>query len=338
MKIERERLMQALEIVKPGLSTKEMIEQSTSFAFMGGRIVTYNDEISISHPIPEMDITGAVKADELYQLLNKIKAKEVSIAIVENELRIKAVKARAGITLQSEIQLPLEELGDIGKWKKCPALLRQAMQFTMFSCSTDNSKPKLTCVHVMKEGRVESCNNFRLTQFMLGEKVPIDDFLIPVNSVKALVGYNFTYMAQGQGWVHFKTDEDTIFSCRVFDEEYPDVSPLFDVPGEPFKLPATLLELLDKAAVFSKREHFLDEVVEITITADGKLKIRSQDDIGWFEEETAMGEGTWKDLTITINPTFLKDVLTQDAPCIVTDTRMKFTGENWEHVVALVKK
>ena len=67
MKVNKEKLRQALEIVRPGLANKEVIEQATSFAFMDGRVVTYNDEISISHPVEGIEIEGAVKADQLYQ-------------------------------------------------------------------------------------------------------------------------------------------------------------------------------------------------------------------------------------------------------------------------------
>ena len=48
MKINKKELQEALERVKPGLASRELIEQSTSFAFMRDRVVTYNDEISIS--------------------------------------------------------------------------------------------------------------------------------------------------------------------------------------------------------------------------------------------------------------------------------------------------
>ena len=72
MKINKVELQEALEKVKPGLASRELIEQSTSFAFMGDRVVTYNDEISISHPVKNLDVTGAVKAQTLYAFLNKI--------------------------------------------------------------------------------------------------------------------------------------------------------------------------------------------------------------------------------------------------------------------------
>lgn len=335
MKIEKAQLIRALEIVKPGLSNKEMIEQATSFAFMGGRVVTYNDEISISHPVAEMDITGAVKADELYQLLGKIKQKEVSFEMDDNEVRITAGKARAGITLQQEIRLPLDEIGETGKWKRVPKNLKDAMRFAMFSCGRDMSRPVLTCLHVTGS-HVESCDNFRLTRSALESELPVKEFLIPASSVKDLLNYDFIAVAEGTGWIHFKTKESTVFSCRVFEDEYPKVDGLLKVSGHSFAFPASLDEALKRAAVFSKRDSVIDEKVVVSIQKS-VLKIRSEDESGWFEEDVALAaDSKVDDVEFAINPGFLSDMLARQTTCELAKDRMKFIGEGWEHVVMLL--
>lgn len=335
MKIEKEQLIKALEIVKPGLANKEMIEQATSFAFMGGRVVTYNDEISVSHPVADMDITGAVKADELYQLLGKIKQKEVSFEMTDNEVRITAGKARAGITLQQEIRLPLEEIGETGKWKRVPKNLKEAMRFAMFSCGRDLSRPVLTCLHIT-DSHVESCDNFRLTRYDLESKLPVNEFLIPASSVKDLLNYDFVAVAEGTGWIHFKTKEATVFSCRVFEDSYPKVDALLKVSGSSFALPTGLDEALKRASVFSKRDSIVDEKVVVGIHKN-VLKIRSEDESGWFEEEVELGKDSKvDDVEFAINPGFLSDMLARQTTCELSKDRMKFIGEGWEHVVVLL--
>ena len=60
--MNREDILEALEIVKPGLASKEHIEQSTCFAFKNGKVMTFNDEISVSHPVEGLDgLEGAIK-------------------------------------------------------------------------------------------------------------------------------------------------------------------------------------------------------------------------------------------------------------------------------------
>ena len=61
MKINREELLNQLESVLPGLSTREIIEQSSCFVFMNKEVITYNDEISCSHK-SRLDIEGAIVA------------------------------------------------------------------------------------------------------------------------------------------------------------------------------------------------------------------------------------------------------------------------------------
>ena len=48
MKINRMNLLNVLESVHPGLSKRDMVEQSACFVFQGGRVITFNDEIACS--------------------------------------------------------------------------------------------------------------------------------------------------------------------------------------------------------------------------------------------------------------------------------------------------
>lgn len=335
MKINKQELIEALDIVRPGLASKEMLEQTTSFAFMGGRIVTYNDEISISHPIKDLNLTGAIKAEELYKLLSKMKDDKLEITVNGPEIHVKSGKSKAGFTLQEKVLLPLEEIGEQGEWKKIPDNLLACMRFAMFSCGKDMSEPKFTCVNVRKDGCIESCDNMRVTRSK-ANKLPKDmsTFMVPAISVRELVKYEMTKMAEGQGWVHFKNDAGTIFSCRIFEkDEFPNVSKLLQVKGASIKLPKTIGDVLDRAAVFAKRDHALDENVTITL-GNNKMKVKGQNSTGWFEEECNV---RYKDQPISfiINPSFLKEILSHVQTCTLGKDRMKFEGDDWEHVVSL---
>ncbi len=337
IKVLKSELIKALEVVKPGLANKELIEQATSFAFMGDRVVTYNDEISISHPVPDLDITGAVKAEELYQLLGKLKTDEVTFEVAENEVRITSGRAKAGIVLQQEIRLPLEELGSFDKWKRVPKNLKEAFKFTMFSAAKDMSRPVLTCLNVTDE-YVESCDNLRLTRYQLNGALPVDGFLIPASSVRDLIRYDFSAIAATEGWVHFKTKEGTVFSTRIFEDQYPNVEHLLDMEGESFELPKGLDDVLKRAEVFAKRPNILDEQVVVRLTPK-ELSIRSEDTTGWFEEKLALDKGAAapsKEVEFAINPGSLNDMYKRQPACELAPDRMKFAGEGWEHVVALL--
>lgn len=337
MKINKSDLLTALETVKPGLASKETtIEQSTSFAFMSDKVVTYNDEISISHPVQGLEITGAVNANELYTLLSKLKKEEIEIEVNESELLLHCGRAKAGLTFQSEIKLPLDDMGSVGKWKKIPEDLLHAMSFAMGSTVKDSTQPVLMCVHVNKEGFVEASDSFRISKIMI-ESLPINTFLIPSTSVGKIIKLNPIKIAEGDGWVHFKTEEETVISCRTFaDDTFPDTTPFLKVKGKQITLPERTKDILDRATVFCKGDGLNGESVEITLQ-ENVFHVKSQSESGWFEEECKM-KYAGEPIEFSISPSMLKDILVETLTCSISENSLKFEGDNWIYVTALKNK
>lgn len=332
--MKRQELLDALELVRPGLAKEEVIEQTTFFAFAGGNVLTYNDEISISHPVKGLvELEGAVKAEELYQLLGKLDKEDLELGEGEGELLVKAGKTRAGIALQKEIKLPLEEIGGKGKWKKLPEEFLDAIKFTMFSCSKDTSRPVLTCINVREDGIIESTDNFRLTRYQLGGKIPVKSFLLISSSAKDLIKYDINQIAEGDSWIHFKSGKGTVFSCRTFLDDYPSLDELLKVKGAKLEIPKGVDDSLKRAAIFSKRENELEEEALISFEK-GKLKVRGQGPTGWLEEELDI-KYKGKKVTISVNPHFLQAILPKVTECVLAEGSMKFEGEDWVHLVAL---
>lgn len=333
MKINKNELKTALEIVKPGLANKEIIEQSASFAFVKGRVVTFNNEISVSHPIEGLDIEGAIQAEELYKFLGKIKTEEIDIFIKEEEIILKSGRSTAGFTLMSKVLLPLdEELSEKGKWKPIPENLVKALDFSSMSCSTDMSNPKLTCVHVNnEEGYVESCDNYRITRYIVKD-IPVHTFLIPATSVKTITKLKPIKIAEGKGWIHFKTEQNTIISCRILKETFVNTSQFFKSlkKGIKITLPETLEEVIEKAIIFVKGKQNGDEVIDINIS-NKKLTVESKSEKGWFKETlpiTYDGE----DISFPITPYLLQDILSETKDCILLDNLLFFKGTDWTYL------
>ena len=334
MKIQKQKLIEALEIVKPGLANQEVIEQSTSFAFLKDRVVTYNDKISISHPLEGMEIEGAIEADKFYALLNKIKKDEIEIVLNGNEIQLLSGRAKAGMTLQAEITLPLDqELSKKGKWFDLPEKFNRLLKFAMSSASRNNAQPLLKCVFVDKNGYINSSDNYRITSCNLGVELPIKSFLIPASTVSTVVKLDPTQIAEGNGWIHFKTEEGTIISCRIYEEAYPDVTKHLKIKGIKIEFPKSIDEVLERAGVFAKRDSFLDENVNISMK-DDKIKISAKAESGWFEETLNMryaGEAVSFDIT----PYLLKDILKETLVCTLGEGKLVFEGSDWKYLSAL---
>ena len=334
MKVNNLKLQEALEIVKPGLANRDSIEQATSFAFIKGHVVTYNDEISISHPVEGLELEGAVSTDILYPLLLKIKQEEIEIEIKENEILIYAGKAKAGLALQSEIKLPLEEeIAQKGKWKELPKDFVKFINFAIPSCARDSSRATLTSVHITKEGFIEASDNFRLTQCHMETEMPTKNFLLPADSAMQVVKLNPIKIAEGKGWIHFQTKQGTVISCRIFEEAFPDVSSLLKMQGIKLILPKTMEEILDRAMVVAKRDKFTEEDVTIDLE-DKKLKISAEADSGWITEEVAL-RYSGEPIHFNITPYLLKGILAETQECELTKSKIKFEGTGWVYISAL---
>jgi len=337
MQINKKDLQEALEIVKPGLANREVIEQTTSFAFMEERVVTYNNEISISHPIKDLKIKGAIQADKLYALLSKVKKDIIDITTEGNEIILSSGRMKAGLTLQSEIKLPLEDIPKIKEgWKDLPENFIKCLRFAMSACGKDMSRPILTCVHINKNGYMEASDNLRIIQCRLSSELPVKTFLIPASAAVDVVKLNPIRIAKEQeGWVHFQTEMGTIISCRIFGKDkYVSTSSRMEVKQEQeIIFPGIIQEVLDRAIVFAKRDYILDEIIEISLE-NRRLKLRSFFDEGWFEEEINI-RYTGDPISFSITPYLLKDILSESSKCIISKEKIKFEGDDWIYVATL---
>ena len=337
MKISRIELLEALEKVKPGLANKELIEQSTSFAFIGDRVVTYNDEISVSHPVEGLEnMKGAIKAKALYEFLARVKDEEIEIEQEENQVVIKAGRSKAGLVFEQEIRLPLEEVGEIGKWMKLPEDFVDALRLCFPACSDDMSRPILTCVNI-RDDKVEASDSFQIIQYQLKNKMPAD-FLIPASSVKELIKYDIQEVSIGENWVHFRTSEGTIFSCRTVEGEFPDVERFLDIEGEEFTFPEDMRETLNRANVFAKKETHISTIPTVKVIAkNGELILSARNEYGWFEEKLKIQHEDVK-FSFSIGIEFLISLFDKLKTCKISDNKIGFAGDSWKHVIAIMSE
>lgn len=335
MKINRVELINILSAVKPGLATEERIEQSTSFVFQNGRVVTYNDEVAVSHPV-NMDIEGAISAKEFLALLSKLKDDSVELTVSGSELRVNGKKARAGIKMIAEIALPINEIQEPKTWEPLPEGFAEAIKFCIFSCSKDLTSPALTCLHVHKD-KIESCDNFRITIRYLDASYFNEAILLPASAAKDLINYNVTEYAKVGGWLHFRTKADTVFSCRTYgDLEYPNLERFLEIDGGALKFPEDTKESLARAGIFSTSGAGKGEERVKIVLSDGLMVVHGEGDTGWFEESSRV-RYKGGDTHFEITPSFLEVVLSLTDEATVGNDRLKFEGDNFVHVVSLLE-
>ena len=336
--ISKKQLQEALEIVKPGLANNEIIEQATSFAFIDGRVVTYNDELSLSCPVEGLNIQGAIKADELYQILRKLTKDELEVESSKNSVIIKVGQSKTTLLFEEEIKLPLDEINAKKKWQKIPdpEKFLKFIKFAMGGCANDLSYPILTCVHINKNGIIEGSDSFRIVQCDLGSKLPINTILLPASSAKELIKINPQEIAKGsEGWVHFRSGE-VIMSCRIFEGEYPDTSDHLAMgKGIKFKFPDGIVSMIERAWIFAKRPDMLEEGIELSIK-DNKLKVFAKSDSGKYDE-FAKVDYSGKPLEFTIIPYLLMDILRETKSVRIDKSKLMFESKDkdWKYLSVL---
>lgn len=332
MKIKKDNLIKALQLVMPGISQTSTGQESCFIFTEEGYVVAYNDEIFCSHPI-EVDFTGAVPAKEFLSLLNKTTKAEIELKAQKGTLEIKG-SGKAGLRLEDKITLPINEMGlpEEEDWLELPETFCEAVKFCLFTCSKDATKPILTCLHVFND-YVESSDNHRITrhQMKVAKKGYMKELLIPFNAAKNLVNLDLESYAVTEGWLHFKTNQDIVFSCRVFEDDFPDFDEFLDVEGEEIEFPKNLNEILDRAAVMSNGER-----VTISID-DNEIEVSTKGDNGWFKEDTKIkyaGEA----IEFDIAPEFLKTILKSEGDIIIGKKMLLFEGKQFKHVAKLLQK
>lgn len=328
-------LLKALEWVKPGLANKEIIEQSTSFAFMGDRIVTYNDRVSISAHVPGLDLYGAIKAEELYKFLGRLKREEIELEMKDNQVHLKSGKAKAGINIHQKITLPIESNLDDIEWTVLPDDFGDALSLTYPACTKDMAKPKLLGVNVRGDGIIEASDTYQITQYDLQCEIDTEDFLILGTVVRDLCKYGVRKMGKSVGWRHFMTGNDrVIFSSRIFFDSFPDTSAWLADRGTDIILPKNLKESLELSSIFSKSAVEADDMIEIVIE-NKELIVRAENENGsWFEEPLKI-RYDGDPIKFSITPAFLITMLNKSNKCKINENVIMFSGDKWKHVLSL---
>lgn len=336
MIVKKEELLKALTTVKPGLGKNMIIDQVNHFAFLGDKVMTYNDEISLVCPLPEgVVLEGSVLADEFSAYLSKTKAAEIDIEVVGNEIQVTAGKSKAGFAFQEEINLPIIDF-DREDWQIIPENLCEQMTKAASVCGNDPMKPKLMSVCVTDDGYVLSADGFRaFVGKLTGEPVE-QTFQIPGTLVKDIVKINPIEMCIDEHWAMFRNDEGTMISSRVYFETFPDVGSVFPSESEltQITLPDNIDEILEKASIFNKQTEKIQEYIQVTL-GDNKIKLRSESIGSWFEEEANC---RYKDEPVQfgVAQMLLKDVLKESKVCgLSKHNSILFSGEDWKYLAML---
>lgn len=329
MKVNREELLKGIEAVLPGLSPRELIEQSSCVVFKNKKLVTFNDEISCSYAF-DIGIEGVVVALPLVNLLRKLKEDFVEITVEEGKLLVKGKGRRAVMRMDKEILLPIDSVENAGEWVSLPEKFIEGLKLVQSCAGKDDSQFVLTCVHIHPKW-IEACDNQQAGRYII--KTGFDSsVLVRRDSLKHIVSFDMTEVSETKNWIHFRNPTGLVLSCRRYVEEYPDLTPIVKVSGTHIQLPKGLIEATERAEVFSSA-NVSDNNVYIQVDA-GKVKIEGEGVFGNYKELKKVKYDGPK-LSFHVSPTLLKELVEKHSECQITEKCLKIEIGRFRYISVL---
>lgn len=332
-KVNRENLVHQLEAVRPGLSAKEIQEQTSCFAFRDGMVHTYNDELACSFKC-DLKIEGAVPSAPLLTLLSKMMDEEIDIDVEKDELRISGKRTKAGIRMDSKVVL--QSINIPKEWDPLPDDFIEAVKIVRECASKEESKFYATCVH-FTDRFIEATDFIQVIRYRFKKGLPIKkSFLIRKNSINHVATSDMTSMAESKDWVHFRNDGKLYLSCRRYEEDYPSeqIESILSVSGTPFQLPKGLREAVDRVWTFSSENADNDDVF-IELRAD-RLKVKGTGATGWAYD-TKKVKYSGEPVSFGIPPELLMEVTSRYHECEIAPGKLKINGGKYKYVTCLSK-
>lgn len=331
--VSRETLLHCLESSQAGLSPKEIIEQSNCFVFVGGDVLTYNDEIACRMASPLNGITGAVPSKNLLDILRKLKEDEVSVEMGEGEILIRGKGGRRSChRIDKEVTLPLDMVEAPKKWKPLHEDFAEAVKVVSRCAGRDESRFYSVCMHVTPDF-VEAFDDFQLCRW--GLPTPVKrPFLVRSSSVRHITALGMKEFSETASWVHFRNSVGLVMSCRRYTEteDFPDLSPFLKVDGVSVTLPKGLPEAIDRAKVFVE-EGTDSSLVKVSLKS-GRMSVRSEGVHGWYVEPKKVPYAG-PPMAFFVSPDLLSELVKSHNSCVLSESRLKVDTGSFEYVAVL---
>ncbi len=331
--MDRKELLRILENIKPGITSNDTTSLMAYFYFSGEDVISYNNKISVQYPL-KTDFSLFIKASDLHKILSKLTADTVTLSEKDNKLNIKCATLNADLaTVQDEetaarIETVKKSLKG-AEWKQLPTNFCEAILLCSLTASNSESEGTLTCVNVDGQDCISS-DNKRISHSIMD--TPVDQMFIRASEVKNLIGMNPMEYAIQKSWIHFKNDEGCIFSIIKTKGEYPEFLEFFEFEGNTIKLPKKIAEGMDIASIFTNDT---DPVVSVKISK-GAIFISVRSEAGTVKYRTKL-DYSGDDFTFSINPEFLKQMMSHSSYVTIGEGKTKITTEdgNYSMVTSL---
>ena len=331
--LNRAEFLQVLNRVQPGLSTRAFIEQSNCFIFYGGWVSTYNVEICCRAKtgLPKA-FEGAVLAAPLLKVLEAMPHDEISVDFTDDELLLnKTSRTKAGIRMQKEILLPVDDVTTPGRgeWRDLHPDFGDAVKKVVGAAGSNDEEFITVCVNVHPNW-IEACDRKQVARWTLDTGVT-EPFLVRASSLEHVVPFGLTQIGETDEWVHFR-NESLIFSCRRHLEEYWDLAPMLEFDGDPAEFPSGADKAAKMGGIFceTKKDKLICNMKR------GRLHVKGQSATGWASDDLDM-KYDGEEVEFAILPKMLIQLVANSKQCQIGGRKLCVSGDHWKYVTGLAE-
>ncbi len=327
--VNREEFLNQLESVRPGLSPKEIVEQSSCFVFRDGVVCAFNDEVACTAPC-DLDIEGAVRAAPLLAIVEKLSEDEIRIDQQKKEMIVRVKNQATGITMEEEVVLPIDSVDMPEKWRSLPKGFCHAISIVGSCASKDSQQYIATCIHLAPTW-LEATDDFQMARYPL-KKWRKDSVVVRAQSLASVIDSEVVEWGETDSWIHFRNAAGLIVSCRLSRVEFPNIGRHLEVSGESITLPGGLGDVVSKAEIFSE-SNIEKNSVSVRLKS-GRLRIKGEGVSGWYQGSRAV-KYDGPPMSFVISPKMLMDIAAHHNDCVVGDGKLKVDTGNYQYVACI---
>lgn len=276
---------------------------SNYFVFMDRKLYSHNFNLTVCYDLPDeiadINITGEVKASELYNTLNKFSKDEVSVAQADNTLTLKCGRAKANITIRecdygSAFRFAVKD----DAWIDVPADFVSA-----FSCRIPKNTSKCSGVYV-SGNYLYSTNSLHLARYQFKD-TEFPAFWLSEKNVDILTKLKDIRQLQvTDKAVVVKTDNATYAFSLLTTSNYP-IAPISKLLSEDYSdsdvrgvIPSAVYDAVDRATQFGVRLE-ADTVAKLTFSEEN-ITVYSECSNGNYSESIDWTEKPVMDKPLTV--------------------------------------
>ena len=339
MKVNRAKVLTALENASVAVTSNAILEQSNTFVFTDGLLITFDGEMCTKQDSPfGIEIEGSIVCDDFLKILQRFPDQDIDVTVKKGEMIIKGKHRSAGIKMMAEILLPYTDIPEPDKFYPLAEHVQEILVQASRVCGKDETAPKTTHVYIAKD-RIESTDSFRVFRADIETGVPESVLVHSLSIVNACKSKLKEIAMSEEGWVHFISENGMNISLLCSADEYYEkkmIDDLLSVQGKKVFFPTNLAEILERAEIMDTPSLSIggwDSQVTITLS-ENMIKVTSKKEEGWFKESQRV-KYSGPEMSFSIHPIFLKELISRTRKVIISENQIKVEVDNIHFTAAL---